>query len=175
MDIGNIISVNLKREAIDLGLCKEWQNAWQENSTMQELINKYLRGIDFCLQRHWPSNDFIESHFPQDLLTENGILCNGTHSFLNPPSPCVILGDSHAVIRINGDNGARIYVNDNSQVEVKVKSAEKVIIEVRGHASLVVDPDFDYKCDISVYDYSDTSKVFVPDGVKYKSETDYLI
>lgn len=172
MDNNRTLSMTLRNEADGLGLCAEWHNAWQDNSTRQELINKYLRGIDFCLQHHWPSNDFIKSHFDKALLRKNNILVDDRRSLLNPPV-AVVLGSSHAVIRIDGSNPSRIYLMDGSETTLYVNTTAKVIVEARGRARLNVVPGA-YKTDCVVFDYSDGTLVEAPKSIRYERKDDYL-
>lgn len=160
-------------EATELGICDGWRRGWSGNATKQELVNKFLRGIDFCLRNKWPSPRFIAENFDSALLFKNGILANGRHSFLNPPV-CVALGDSSATIRIDGGNASRIYVNDKSRTMLAVNSTGKVIVEVRGEAYLDVTASDRLPCDVIIYDYSDKSVVTAPSSVRYEKGADYL-
>lgn len=171
----NELSMRLKKEAVGLGLCEDWTNGWQDNSTQQELINKFKRGIDFCLQHHWPSADFIDRNFKRELLWANGINVHGFRSFRNPEM-CIFMGDANSVIRLDNQcsHGSRIFLNDNTETQVFVHTNEKVIIETRGHAHVKIHPDMRYKCDIVVYDYSDDTLVEAPESVRYsKEKVDY--
>lgn len=167
-----ILSMTLRNEADSLGLCEEWHNAWQDNSTQQELINKYLRGIDFCLQHHWPSNGFIKSHFDKALLRKNNILVDDRRSLLNPPM-AIILGNSHAIIRVVGNNPSRIYLNGNTEASLYVHTNAKVIVEVRDKARLSVTP-WEDRTDCVVFDYSDDTLVEASKSIKYERKDDYL-
>lgn len=167
------LSNTLKQEAIGHGLCEAWQNGWKDNSTQQELINKYLRGIDFCLQHHWPTADFIRNNFCLDLLRRNGILANDRIS-IRDKEEIVISGNSDIIVRIDGNTSSRIYIGDNSKARIFVKNHEKVIIEVRDKAYVEVFADDYYHPDVSVYEYSENSTVVAADNVKYTKEEDYL-
>ena len=39
---------DLKRKAIACGLCEQWQREWGKPDE-DELINKFIEGIDFCI------------------------------------------------------------------------------------------------------------------------------
>lgn len=168
----NILSRQLRSEADSLGLCDEWHNAWRDDSTQQELINKYLRGIDFCLRHHWPSNGFIKAHFDLALLRKNNILVDDKRSLLNPPI-AVILGSSKATIRVDGNNPARIYLNDDSETTLYVNASAKIITETRGNARLTVIP-WGFATDCVVFDYSGDTLVVAPQGIRYERRDDYL-
>lgn len=42
------LNKKLREKAILYGLCEQWTNDWSENRNKQELIEMWLRGIDFC-------------------------------------------------------------------------------------------------------------------------------
>ena len=170
---GKQLSITLRTSARKLGLCDEWYNAWSESSTQQELINKYLRGIDFALANNWPSNDFIKENFDKDLLLKNGILVNGVYSFLNPRT-CVVLGDSQAKIRLNGNTISVIYVRGTSDVDVIVHTNEKVIIHTFDSATVMVKYGKEYTPDVLVLNHSSATLVDAPKEVRYKEDFDYL-
>lgn len=165
--------MSLRDEADVLGLCGEWHDAWSDKATRQELVNKYLRGIDFCLRHKWPSADFIERNFDRDILRKNGILANDRYSLRNN-GEIVVLGNSEAVVRIDGACPSRIYACGTSSSKIYVNTSEKVIVEVRDHARVEVILGDGYHTDVSVYEYSGDSAVIAPDSVKYKREKDYL-
>lgn len=175
MEDNTQLSLQLKKEAVRLGLCKQWTEAWKDNTTQQELINKFIRGYDFCLKHNWPSVDFICDNFDEDLLHKNGIIARGRYSFLNPET-CIVMGDgTQATIRINGKHPSRIYLNSGTSTKIIVKTSELVIIETRGDAAFEVMAEGDYDHDIVVYDYS-SHTIFptLPDCVKYKRLKDYI-
>lgn len=167
------LSIQLRNEADGLGLCDEWHNAWQDNSTQQELINKYLRGIDFCLQHHWPSNGFIKANFNKGLLRRNHIFVNDKRSVLNPKM-AVVLGDSVVRVRINGGHASTIYLCDSSETEVILHSEEKIIIHTFDHARVNVTVGGNYKPDCIVLDHDKSTLVMAPESVRYKEDFDYL-
>ena len=115
------LSSRLKKDAIALGLCNQWQKEWKDNEDKQSLITKYFDGLDFPLKYHWPSNQFIKENFEQNLLRKNNILVDDTRSLLNP-AEAVILGNSKATIRVNSQNNSIIYIRDKSCVDIFAKN-----------------------------------------------------
>lgn len=49
------ISLKMKNEAVSLGLCDKWQEEWTAQTTKEEMIEKFIRGQDFCIKHDWPS------------------------------------------------------------------------------------------------------------------------
>lgn len=168
------LSTELLNEAVSLGLCKQWQEEWEKNSTPQQLIDKYLRGIDFCLARHWPTCDFITAHFDRALLRKNNILVNDKYSLLNPDI-AVLLGNTVSTIRLNGNRPSRIYLCDQTNAKIYLKTREMVVIEVRDTVQLEVICDDYYRQDVKVFDYSSDAVIIAPKGVPCLKQKDYLL
>ena len=53
------LSRTLLNQAITLGLCQPWQQAWG-TPDQQGLIDKWLHGIDFAIKHNYPTNTFIK-------------------------------------------------------------------------------------------------------------------
>ena len=134
----NICKLNkdLMSEARRLGLCDPWYSEWQSKVyDPQELIDRYIKGLDFCIEHHYPSNEFIKSNFDRDLLHKNNIVVNERHSLLNPMT-AVILGKSKSKVRVNGYCVCRVYVRDASVVDVYARQRSHIIIHVYDNAQV---------------------------------------
>lgn len=131
----NSLSIELRNMARELNLCDKWFNEWNDNANEQTLINMYHDGSDFCVKHHYPSNEYITTHFKKELLRENGIIVNDTYSLLNPVN-AMILGKSKSTIRINGRHHSIIHVRDNSDVKIIAKNAAFVLVHVLDKATV---------------------------------------
>lgn len=167
------LSECLKSEAVRLGLCDQWKAEWEDNSEPQQLIDKFIKGIDFCLRRKWPTPEFIRQNFDAKLLRENGIIANDKHSVRNK-NHIVILGESECTIRLDWGHPSIIYANGSSNVTIVVNTREKVSVEIRDSARVSILPNKDYPCDIHVFDFSDDSTIIAPKSVGYSKKKDYI-
>ena len=118
----------LRDQARELGLCDEWYGGWK-NETKQQLIEKYLKGIDFCIKHDYPSLDFIERNFDEETLIENGIFVNHYIEAENTRM-VVALGNSSGSLRYNGVCSCEVYVRHNSEVDITAADGAKVFVEV---------------------------------------------
>lgn len=129
----------LKLEAISLGLCQQWQDEWGEPNTLQ-LIDKYKRGIDFCIEHDFPSVDVLRKEFDRAVLNENDIFVNDNIA-LNIDKGgrnIIINGDCEGVITISGYAVATIYVRHTSCVRVVMKDFARASISVYDKSQLTV-------------------------------------
>ena len=176
------ISIKLREDARRLGLCDEWYGKWKDDSSLQELIDKFKRGNDFCFSKRWPSLSFIKKHFPQTLLRQNGILVDDTYSYpvRNPETrrlvyirDYVLFGDSRSTIRYSfSKHSSNVWVRDTSRLKVDVKYGAFILVHLFDKATVEVKTDLVSK--VCVIKHSAES-VIIKDGVvTVRNEYNYL-
>ena len=130
----NNLSETLKQQAVDLGLCRPWTEAWG-NCDQQELIDKYKKGIDFCIDKQYPSNEFIKANFDRDLLNANLIFVDEYLDFDMMPSGIYILnGECSGSIRFAPWTAATVYVRHKSNVTIIADDFAKVFVRLYDEA-----------------------------------------
>lgn len=135
------LSETLKQQAIGLGLCKPWTEAWGD-CDQQELIDKYVKGIDFCIEHQYPSNDFIKANFERDLLNTNLIFVDEYVDMDMAPSGIYILnGECSGSIRFAPWTAATVYVRHTSNVRIIADDFAKVFVRLYDEAEAVVESD----------------------------------
>lgn len=135
------LSETLKRQAVDLGLCKPWTEAWGD-CDQQELIDKYKKGIDFCIDRQYPSNEFIKANFDRDLLNANLIFVDEYLDFdMMPSGVYVINGECTGTIKFAPWTAATVYIRHTSNVRIIADDFAKVFVRLYDEAEAVVDSD----------------------------------
>ena len=144
------LSETLKQQAVDLGLCRPWTEAWGD-CDQQELIDKYKKGIDFCIDKQYPSNEFIKANFDRDLLNANLIFVDEHIRLDDAPSGIYILnGECSGSIRFAPWTAATVYVRHKSNVTIIADDFAKVFVRVYDEANAkVVELD---EAVIKVYD-----------------------
>lgn len=136
--MGNLSEI-LKREAVERNLCAQWTAEWADNSDQQTLIDKFKKGIDFCLDRDWPSNDFIKANFDRDLLNANLIFVDEYVDMDMSPSGIYILnGECSGRIRFEQWAAATIYVRHGSKVRIEADRFAKVFVRLYDNAEAEV-------------------------------------
>lgn len=134
----NNLSETLKKQAVNLGLCRPWTEAWGD-CDQQELIDKYKKGIDFCIDKQYPSNEFIKANFDRDLLNANLIFVDEYLDFDMMPSGIYILnGECSGSIRFAPWTAATIYVRHKSNVTIIADDFAKVFVRVYDEADAEV-------------------------------------
>lgn len=146
----NNLSETLKQQAVDLGLCRPWTEAWG-NCSQQELIDKYKKGIDFCIDKQYPSNEFIKANFDRHLLNENLIFVDEHINLETAPSGIyVINGECTGRIWFGKWAAATIFVRHNSKIRIEADRYAKVFVRLYDNAE--VECDYDESAVVKVYD-----------------------
>ena len=131
----NNLSETLKQQAVDLGLCRPWTETWGD-CDQQELIDKYKKGIDFCIDKQYPSNEFIKANFDRDLLNANLIFVDEYLDFDMMPSGIYILnGECSGSIRFAPWTAATVYVRHKSNVTIIADDFAKVFVRLYDEAA----------------------------------------
>ena len=134
----NTLNTELKNQARHLGLCDEWFNSWNKNWTMEKMVAKMYEGIDFCLEHHWPSNEFITKHCPLEFLREHKIFVDDKYS-TNNPAESLVLGSSEITFRFNVSHHGILYLRDTSKAKIIAKNRAFVLVHTFDKASVEVE------------------------------------
>ena len=121
----------LKKRAIELGMCRKFEEKWTYSWDDGELCSNYKQGIDFCIENDFPSLDFIRSYFNKDSLKEFGIFID--HSFGTESRPLsngtyVILGESRGIMKFGRWTAAVVYVRHSSDIKIEAGDFSKITV-----------------------------------------------
>lgn len=135
--IMNRLNSELRGYAVSYGLCTQWQGDWQNNKSQQELIEMYIRGIDFCIEHDYPTVEYIKGNFDRSLLHQN-------HIFVDEP----VTGGDNGVYVLNGKcsgkfsfskfTAATLHLRHDSELTLEVEDCAKVFVSVYDRAILHV-------------------------------------
>lgn len=110
-------------------MCANFQQMWPDNAPNDYLIALFLKGINFCMEKDFPSVSYIKEHFSRQELAARNIFVEGDVSLSNVSSPVVILGkgtsaklsfDELHVYQVFVSQGAKVVVSANGLAKVKV-------------------------------------------------------
>lgn len=165
------LNSTLRKRAVDLGLCMQWQKSWNENWDKQKMIDKFFEGLDFCLMHRYPSYDFIKENFDKELLRNNNVLLDDKYSLLNPKE-AVLFGNSESTIRYNARNHGSIYIRDNSTAKILASGNSFVIVHLLENAQIKVEKTGDSR--VVVIKHSEDVIIIAEKDVEIKEEYDWL-
>ena len=130
-----MISEELKKQAVSLGLCSEWTTGWGYPDK-GDLCKKYVDGIDFCIEHDYPSVDYMIENF-DGVMQSYGIFVDDVISKKNIPF-AVLNGATKATIKLDGYAASRIYLRHDSELELVALDNSKTFVSVYDDAKLTV-------------------------------------
>lgn len=112
------ISDEMKTQAIGLGLCQQWQDEWADNTTKDELVDKFVRGLDFCIQHDFPTTKVMKECFG-DTIHRHGVYVDEKVRTASQ-STVILNGECDAEIEYGDFDCARVWVRHNSRANITV-------------------------------------------------------
>lgn len=128
-------------------LCKEWTQEWQDDSDIDVLLDKYIRGFDFCVKNDYPPLDFCRRNFLDgDLLRHNIYLDKKVKKEILHSGYYVFLGDSEGDVLVNGYVAVTIYCRHNCRINVHAVGGARVFVTYYDDSSGYCSADSYSKC-----------------------------
>ena len=167
----NALNKDLKDQAVALGLCGDWQKLWSKDWSREKMVERMYKGLDFCLQYHYPSNDFILKHFDLNFRRKSNVFVNDKYSVVNPKES-LVLGTSDVTFRYNGHSYGNIHIRDNSSAKVIARNVSFVIVHLYENARVTAE-QYD-NARVVLVKHSTNVHIVAPSNIKVREEYDYL-
>lgn len=123
------VSEDLKKQAIELGLCEKWTKTWGDNRHKELLLMKYVKGIKWCMDRGFPTIAYMKEHF-DGVMEKYGVYLSGL-IVLDNETTLVLKGDCKASLTYGDYSVGTAWIGDNADVEIKVSG--KAIVYVHAY------------------------------------------
>lgn len=123
------LNITLREMARSEGLCDEWYGAWKDDDTIDECLDRYVRGFDFAVKNDWPSLKFVRKNFrDEDLLRHHIFLDKAGDYEADGSGYFVFLGESKATLTVSGFVAVTVYCRHHSEVDVKALEGARVFV-----------------------------------------------
>lgn len=100
-------------------LCKEWTEKWQDDSDIDTLLEKFIRGFDFAVKNNYPPLDFCRENFKKEDLHRHNIYLDEDVEINDADNGYyVFLGKCKATLIANGFKAITVYCRHESEVDV---------------------------------------------------------
>lgn len=128
-------------------LCKEWTQEWKDDSEIDVLLDKYVRGFDFCVKNDYPPLDFCRRNFrDSDLLRHNIYLDKKVDTKVTQSGYYVFLGDSDGDVLVEGFVAVTIYCRHSCRINVHSTRGARVFVTYYDDSSGYCSHDGYSKC-----------------------------
>lgn len=114
-------------KATQAGICNEWALKIAEAGSVNDLLEMYTSGIDFCLKNDFPSNTDLK-RLAGDRLPDHGIYIDSQVALQDVPFT-VLLGACSGDISIGGYSVSQVFIKHQSSARVIVTGNAFVIID----------------------------------------------
>lgn len=138
----------LVKEGLSKDLCKPWALR-MEKASIDELLQMYVEGVDFCLDNNFPPNEFLKENAGKKLM-DYGIMID---EIIKTPNPkwMVMLGRSRCKTDIDSFTVSEIFLKHQSTANLNIKDNAIVTIDCFDDSILVVTSNDSSKVLINVY------------------------
>lgn len=165
------LNKTLRENAINCGLCAQWQKEWETDWDMEHMFSQFFRGLDFFLKYRFMTNQFMKDNFSEDARRSHNVLVDDDYTLTNPRQ-ALIVGESKATIDVDEWTVSTIYALDTSCVNVTANDSSFVMIHIFDKAQVNVEKMGFAK--VFVYLHSKDAVVISDDNIKIKEDFDYL-
>ena len=125
------LSIRLREMAVrqPTPLCAEWTNEWADDTDIDELLDKYIRGFDFAVKNNYPPLDFCRKYFDKEDLHRHNIYLDEEVDIADANNGYyVFLGNCKAELWATGYKAITVYCRHNSVVNVKAFEGARVLV-----------------------------------------------
>ncbi len=122
------LSKELAKQAKIMGACKEGHDELLSLQDKDAMVELYLRKIDFCISKEYPSNDFIRSHF-KGIMEKYGVFLDDALKVENKPK-CVCLGACSGDVLVDGFNVCEVFAKHDSEITIVASGNAFVMVDV---------------------------------------------
>ncbi len=143
------LAKTLAKEAKQKGICESWHNHLKSLESKQEMVEMYVKGIDFCLSNDYPSNDFIRTNF-KGSMEDFGVFLDDNINITNFPR-CVALGATHGRVEVSSYNVCEVFAKNKCNIEVIAKDNAFVEVDIFDNAILTISAQDRAKVHINRY------------------------
>lgn len=134
---GKELSVTLREMARSqkTPLCDDWYGKWNDDTDIDELLEKFVSGIDFCIENDYPSLEFARKYFTskdkKEALHRHNIYLDEEVNLVESNSGVwVLLGRCTGRITFDGWAVASVHVRHECSVRIDAEDLSRVFVSV---------------------------------------------
>lgn len=145
----NVIIGELVAEASRKGICGEWKQMMRDATSLDALVQMYVKGIDFCVNRHFPSLEYMEANF-KGVCERYGVYVNERVEVKNARRG-VFTGCTTGMAVYDSYEVAVLYVKDESEIEVAAGDHALVTLDCFDRTKVRVKAEHGAKVMVNLY------------------------
>ena len=164
MEIGK----ELAKQAKIKGICEDWYKDLKVTNDTGKLLTMYVKGIDFCLSKDWPDNEYIRAKF-KGKMEEFGIHLDEEFNCINNKR-VIALGKCTGNISNDGYTVSEVFLKHDSVVTIHAKGDSFTMIDMFDNSCLSIAAHDNAKVVINHYGGEITFDKFENAQIKVKEK-----
>lgn len=156
MDIEKLNDIVYK-DAKSLGACDKVMSRWSQVYDMQQLIDLFVHNQEFCIDKDFPSNEFVKMNTDETERNSFGVFVDDKITVRNYSGIIVSCGNSEGYVLADGFTACTIYVRHNTKLNVQCRGFSKVFIHAYNNCTIDVEQNEMSK--VYIYNHSDSSTI----------------
>lgn len=114
--------------AVKEGICDDWATYIKNAKSKDELMEMYVKGIDFCLEHNFPSNSDLLKFGGSTFLSNYGVYVDSIVNLYGGDF-IVLLGSCKAKLVYNNYTAGQLFNKANSEMEVVINDNAFIVID----------------------------------------------
>ena len=136
--------------AVKEGICSDWATYIKEAKSKEELMEMYVKGIDFCLEHNFPSNSDLLKFGGSSFLSNYGVYVDAQVNEIDQPF-IVLLGTCKAKIAYNNYTAGQLFNKANSDMKVVINDNAFIVIDCFDESRTHIQANGNSKVCINIY------------------------
>ena len=145
------LNIALREMARSNGLCDKWFESWKDDDTIDECLDRYVRGFDFAVKNDYPPIDFIRRNFRKDDLHRHNIYVDEKVDMTIGNGIYIFLGHCTGNVKVEDLVAATLYLRH--ECDLSVSSVDGAITYVSCYDDSHAMTECDKYSTIKVYNH----------------------
>lgn len=128
-------NIALREMASEKGLCEKWYGEWGDDSTLDECAERFVRGLDFCIDKDYPPLDFVRRNIPREVLHRHGIFLDEDVCKFLDNGIYVFMGECTGKIYVAPFKAITVYLLHDSDIDIVADGLARVYVSTYHDAS----------------------------------------
>lgn len=122
------LSSTLKSMGRAMGMCDKFYDKWADGMGIDDIIDMYAAGFDFCCQKDFPPLDFIRRNFNREDLHRHKIYVDEEVHLKGESGSYFFLGACKGDISFGDFCISDVYLRHTSELSIQSESFARVFI-----------------------------------------------
>lgn len=124
-------------------LCDVWYSEWDDDSDIDALLDKFVRGHDFCITNDYPSLPFIREHLLRyrDALHRHHIYVDESVDLTADNGTYIFLGACTGRLVARGLHTVSVYCRHESVLDVSALEGSNVFVSTYERSHVICHAD----------------------------------